>query len=242
MSSFLSASHAEIFTLLGVISRQLSDTSCFEVAAQRCLNLFYEQYESELALARLYVTSTFSALPAENRQFVEKLARSKEVGLRPDVPVLSLIGTRGRRPSWNDRRQSKGHLGIPLVSPDFVTALPMIARMFSDFEIELAWIERPERGISTTRSGWSGLFHVADARDSQDQHQRYIIPARDFVAEEEVRTGFGIGGSFISGTLLAMIFFTRCVLSRELAQRYLPLGTMFKTATSAHIEAGRIFA
>jgi hypothetical protein len=242
MGSLETASHSEIFALIGAIQRQLSQCPCLETAAQRAMDLLFEHFQNDLVLARTYTTSSYQLLPAANQQFVDRLASAKSLTLAPDVPVLSLVGTRGRKPAWNDRRQSAGHVGIPLASTQFIGALPMIARLLSDFGIELHWIERPERGISTTRSGWSGLFHVPDARESRDQNQRLIIPAQDFVAAEDVRTVFGVGGSYPTGTLFAMIFFTCRTLSRELAQRFLPLTTMFKSATLSHVEASRIFA
>lgn len=242
MSNFPNASHAEIFSFCGNLQRELRQCATYEAAAQHLMDRFYESFVEDLVLARTYVTVSYRALPLPNQQFVDRLASSKNLTLHPDVPVLSLVGTRGCKSAWNSRRQSVGHLGIPLASSDFVAALPMIARLLSDFEIELHWLDRPERGISTALSGWSGLFHVADARTSRDQYQRLIIPAQDFVIEQDVRTVFGVGGSYAAGKLFAMIFFSRRELSREIAQRFLPLSTLFKTATSPHIEANRIFA
>jgi hypothetical protein len=242
MNNLESVSHSEIFAVIGAMQRQFAECPCFEAVAQRCMDLFYERFAEDLVLVRTYVTTPYQSLPAPNRQFVDRLARTKDLILKPNVPVLSLVGTRGNKSGWNDRRKSVGHVGIPLVSVDFIGALPMIARMLADFEVDLHWLEKPERDISTTRSGWAGIFHVLDARQTRDQHQRLIIPAQDFVAEEEVRTVFGVGGSYPSGTLFAMIFFTRRTFNRELAQRFLPITSMFKNATSAHVEAGRIFA
>ncbi len=188
------------------------------------------------------MTSPYETLPAEIKKFVDNLARTKNLHLSDNVTVLSLIGTRGRQPPWNDRRRSVGHAGIPLASADFISALPMIARLLTDLGVEIKWSERPERGFSAIHPGYSGLFYVPDARTSQDQYQRHIIPAQDFVAKEDVRTVFGVGGSYTTGTLFAMIFFSQKAMSREAALRYLPLVTMFKAITSAHVEAGRIFA
>lgn len=242
MSRLTSASYTEMFSLFGSIQHQLGQSPCFETAAQQSMDLLYEHFADCVVLSRVYVTARYGDLPLPNRQFVDKLAHAKAVTMTEDAPVLSLMASRGRKPAWNNRRQSSGHVGIPLVSADFVSALPMIARLLSDFEIKLEWIERPERGISTLRSGWSGLFWVSDARTDKDQFDRLIIPAQDFVAEQDVRTVFGVGGSYSTGTMFAMIFFVTCSLSRDQAQRFLPLSNLFKTATNAHVEANRIFA
>jgi len=70
------------------------------------MDLIYERFASDLAMARTYVTTPYQALPATNRQFVERLAQRNKLTLTPEVPVLSLVGTRGSQPQWNDRRQT----------------------------------------------------------------------------------------------------------------------------------------
>jgi hypothetical protein len=118
----------------------------------------------------------------------------------------------------------------------------MIARMLSDFGANLNWVERPEQGISTMRAGWSGLFYVPDAAATKDQNQRFIIPAQDFVREQNIRTVFGVGGAYSAGTLFAVILFCRRDLSRESAKRFMPLSSLFRTLTAGCVESGRIFA
>lgn len=241
MASIEAASLSQLFSLFGQIKRSLEDSPSCEAAMRHCIDRLYARFESDLVLARAYLTVPYFALPRENQHFVDNLARNKGISLRPDVPVLSLLSTRGRREVWNDPRKSVGHRGIPLCSVEFVDALPMIARLLADFGIDLGWVVRPERSITTTRSGWAGLFHVPDARTARDQNERLIIPAQDFVAAEDVRTVFGVGGSYENGTLIALISFSRREISREIAQRFLPLTMLLKLTTSTHLQAGRIF-
>ncbi len=54
--------------------------------------------------------------------------------------VLSLLGTRGEDMRWNDRRNSQGHVGIPLVSADFIDAIPMMSRLLKELGLDLNWI------------------------------------------------------------------------------------------------------
>ncbi|MFH0940065.1 MAG: hypothetical protein V1899_12410 [Planctomycetota bacterium] len=59
-----------------------------------------------------------------------KSADSKNIAhlVKNETLVLSLMGTRGDEPAWNDRRSSAGHIGIPLASADFINKIPMMIR------------------------------------------------------------------------------------------------------------------
>ena len=122
----------------------LREASCLEQAAQHLVDEVYQQYEESLVLSRVFLTVPFDALPPRNRRFVERLAGDAGAadGLGVATPVLSLVGTRGEEAEWNDRRLSRGHVGIPLISSAFVGEVPMIARLL--------------RSWGSPSSGWTG--------------------------------------------------------------------------------------
>jgi len=119
-----------ITQLWSMVEPSVKQSQSLEAAAQAVAEALHTQFEESVVLARVYLTSPFDALPQTNKDFVLKLAESAGAAddLKAATPLLSLIGTHGREADWCDRRNSKGHVGIPLISSAFVGAIPMISR------------------------------------------------------------------------------------------------------------------
>src|SRR5688572_11678141 len=98
-----------------------------EEVAQRASQHVYDSFRESVVLARLYATIPYKKLPAENRRFVASVVKQHgaSAALVEETPVLSLLGTYGDKPEWNNRHTSKGHVGIPLISADFIELIPM---------------------------------------------------------------------------------------------------------------------
>jgi hypothetical protein len=235
------ASYRDLFRLYGDLGKELKTTHSVEAAAQHAADFVYKAFKEKIVLSRVYGVVPYSALPAFNKSFVDKNFGAKGVPLRPETPILSLLGTCGVKPQWCDRRQSAGHVGIPLVSAAFVDSIPMLARLLSDLGAKINWPDKPTSGLSAAVAEWSGVFHVPDAKVSVDQKGRNIIPAQDFVAEQSVKTVFGLGGSYTNGSFFAMIFFTNEDLPKQAAERFMPLVTTFKAATAETVAQGKVF-
>ncbi len=241
MGSIAASTRINLFSLIAGLQRELATCSVLEDAAQKCTEAFYKEFKDSLALTRVYVTVPYSQLPAPNQRFVEDLAQSKQLAVRPNTPVLSLVATSGSKAEWNNRRSSQGHVGIPLVSSDFADSIPMVSRLLKDLSAELSWLDLPEPGLNAVKSDFSSLFHVLDAKTTIDSRNRKIIPAQDFVDEQSVKTVFGVGGSYSTGALFAILFFTREELTKESAERFMPVCTTFKSATTPMITSNQIF-
>ena len=157
--------------------------------------------------------------------------------------MLSLLGTRGDQADWNSRHDSKGHIGIPLASADFIDLIPMMSRLMRALGVPLDWISSTDRTIIAKAIGRiAGVFHVPDARLSVDEKGRKIISTQDFVGNHNVRTVFGLGGGYILGTtFVTVIFFTRETLPQERVEYFLPLINTFKSATTSAVAQGKIF-
>jgi hypothetical protein len=224
---------------------RLQAATTLDAAAQLAASMLYETFLESLVLTRIYVTVPFGRLPQTNRSFVQQLANANaaERALLDTTPVLSLMGTRGTEPAWNDRRQSKGHVGIPLITTSFVDAIPMIARLLQEMGVGIHWIDAqdPSRVDQLMDGGLCGLFYVRDARTERDASGRLIIPAQEFVAKHQVRTVFGMGGSYMGGLFATYILFCREELPKAIAQRYVPLVNVFKAATTRLALRGLFF-
>jgi hypothetical protein len=217
-----------------------------EEAAQRYTRVVYEALAESVVLIRLFATVPFGGLPADNRKFVQALARSAGVAesITDDTLVLSLLGTMGVESAWRDRRTSAAHVGIPLVSREFVTEIPMIARLLKQLGVDLDWIGRDETAIVGRTFGiQSGVFHVADAATAVDARDRKIIAAQEFVNRYAIKTVFGVGGGYLgTSTYTTIIWFCREAVEEARVEGFRAHIARFKAETEGLAMAGRIFA
>lgn len=222
----------------------IRDAQRLEPAAQTLVDAVYRRFEESVVLARMFVTVPFDSLPPSNRHFAKRQAdKAEEAGsLRTVTPVLSLIGTCGQEPSWNDRRRSNNHIGIPLISSVFVDGIPMISRLLKELGVPLDWVDSQDSTmIEKTMGRSAGLFFVGDAAQATDQRGRKIIVAQDFVETYGVKAVFGIGGAYVGGQIVVLVVFCRGDVPRHAAESFLSLTALFKNKTAGLIGEGRIF-
>lgn len=232
-----------ITDLWSSIQSDVSGANQLEVAAQTLASAIHEQFQESVVLARVFITVDFDALPASNQSFVRELTKSSDTDLTGTIPVLSLVGTSGQESNWQDRRKSEGHVGIPLISSDFVDAIPMISRLIKEMGVPMDWVDTHESELIQKTIGQSeGLFFVTDAAEATDTEGRKIIAAQDFVNEYGVKSVFGVGTAYPSSQLVVMVVFCRDGFSREAAENFLPLASLFKGATGSLVEKGAIFS
>ena len=230
-------------------SLQASIRTCgsLEEAAQKCVAMIYDQFRDSIVLARFYAVIPFGKLPQDAHRFATAFAAARNVNeaLHDDTPVLSLLGTRGELSAWNERRSSRGHLAIPLVSPAFVEEIPMVSRMLKELGFPIEWVTGASKVVTTDLFGrLGGFFYVEDAATALDHQNRRIIPAQDFVSKHGVKTVFGTAGMYVrSRMLVTLIVFCRETLDRAaLRHSFMPLGNVITNATSAIVHRGKLFA
>lgn len=214
-------------------------------AAQQYMSILYDGLKESIILTRLFATIPFKDLPKLNKEFVKTLAHSSGVSkqIKEETLVLSLLGSRGAKPEWNDRRKSKGHVGIPLASSDFIDKIPMISRLLNQLGAGIDWIEETDtKLVAKIFKSISGVFYVKDAETEVDLKGRKIIAAQDFVKEKKVKTVFGIGGCYVKTPLFfTTIIFLREFIEKEMAEQFMLQASKFKIATMGLVVNGRIF-
>lgn len=214
-------------------------------AAQRLTEIFYGAYQESVVLVRVFATVPFAEAPKPIRSFASGLAASQGITdpLRDDVPLLCLMGSQGVEKAWGDRRDSQGHVAIPLVSSVFVEAIPMMLRVMEDLGVTPGLFDLGDTDIITKAVGTTTrLFYVPDAKTTVDKQGRKIIAAQDFVAKYDVGTVFGVGAGYITGkTFFVFIVFTRENLKKDQAERFTPLAGPFKIATFNMVSQDRVF-
>lgn len=238
------ANSASVNQIWSAVETKVAQATVLEEAAQALATQMHQELSDSIAIARVFVTVPFGQLPEENRTFVRTLV--SEAGgagtLNEGTPVLSLIGTHGLEDDWNDRRKSKGHKGIPLLSASFVGEIPMISRLLKEMGVPLEWIDTHDSEILIETIGSAaGLFFVENAEAATDGRGRKIIAARDFVADYGIRGVFGLGGAYSNGQVVVIVAFCRDEFERRQAEEFLPLVTLFKRRTAQLAEAGHIF-
>ncbi len=236
----------ELVDLNYKLTGQLAGCTALEDAAQGYMSILYEALSESIVLARFFATIPFEELPEQNKEFVRNLAQSTGISglIKEKTLVLSLLGSKGAKPEWNDRRNSQGHIAIPLASSDFIDRIPMMSRLLKQLGVGIDWIDNNDTElVAKTFQGLSGVFFVHDASTEEDNKGRKIIAAQDFVEEEKVKTVFGIGGCYLGTSLFfTTIVFVREFLDKDRVERFMLQANKFKTATLRLVNQGKIFA
>ena len=245
MAKISRLSSNQLVALQNRIISAATGTVSLEQVAQNYMDILFQELEESIVLARLFATVPFSHLSPFNQKFVNKLAHSKDINsqLSADTLVLSLFGTRGRAAEWNDRKNSKAHIGIPLVSRAFVETIPMLCQLLQQLGIGLEWLgSKDKASMVRTVGSISGVFKVTDARKDMDARGRKIIPAQDFVNEYGVKTVFGFGGGYLGcPTFFTTIIFTNEFVPDKIVQHFMVQANKFKTVTMNMVDAEQLF-
>jgi hypothetical protein len=223
---------------------QLPRVPTFEQAAQEVTEALYSAFRPSLVLVRMFITVPYRRLPADIQRAVSDASQAQGVRdlLKPDTLVLALAGTAGRGLAWNDRRGSRGHRGIPLISSHFVSSTPMVARLLQQMGVGLDWIDTSDLSLFD-HSVASRLFYVPDAAMTVDAQRRKVIPDQDFVRAHGVKTVFGVGGSFImsQSALMTLIGFCSEPVPKGIASWFSTITTQLMARTLSTVQAGALF-
>jgi hypothetical protein len=245
MNSYVEVTNAYFHDTLKRRTGELSSIATVEDAAQAFVEGLYADFASSV-LVRLYTTIPYAGLSPTTKTFADRVARSAGVldQLRSDTHVLSLMGTMGKRAAWRDRLQSNGHLAIPLVSSKFVEKIPMITRLLNEFGLGLDWLNEAGQSsiIAKSMGRMATVFYVPDAATYRDSLNRLVIPVQDFVAENGIKTVFGVGGAYANNQICAILFFASERLDRFVVERFLPVVNFFKHSTTHALMGGRLFS
>jgi hypothetical protein len=226
----------------------ISGNRSIEETAQNFTRLFFDEFRDSVVLVRVFATVPYEELPLDNKRSVDSLASSAGISKSVDdtTNVLSLIGTRGRDPKWNNRRNSAGHVGIPLASSEFINSIPMMSRLLKQLGVNLDWIQQTDTTMVSNKNlcPFSGTFYVRDARTEVDQQGRKVIAAQDFVDNSGVRTVFGFGGAYLGarGTSVVIISFCSEILEESQVQSLQMLVNAFKIASNSAAVTGSVFS
>lgn len=243
MSKMSSYSLEDVTKLRARLDEELRCPSLAE-SAQRFTEILYEEIRESAVLFRLFVTVPFDALGETERNFATRLARSRRVvdQLKDDTNVVCLLGTAGKEARWNDRHQSEAHLAIPLTEASFIQTIPMVARLMSDMGTGLEWVDKQKTRIVVKSIGrMARVLYVDDAAAAQTADGFPLIPDREFVAANGIKTVLALGGAYLSGSIVTVILFTNEATEQRHVEKFMPLINTFKTATMKLVAEKRFF-
>ncbi len=228
------------------VKAQLEIQPSLEAAAQATTEALFAEFKESIILIRMFATIPYQGLPPANQGSVRSLAATAGISdqIGDDTLVLSLLGSSGREPQWNSRHDSKGHVGIPLASADFIASIPMMSRLLKELGLSLDWIDQGDTEcVSRVLGRNAGAFHVPRASEALDEEGRKIIAAQDFVYNYGVQSVFGVGGAYLATpTFITLIAFLSEEIDRRDAESFMPLVTDIKLATQPLIRTGSIFS
>ena len=174
------------------------------------------------ALVRFYKTHPYAGLLPDDRAFALRLLDGAKPA--PGLNCLTLLATAGDEPEWNDRKRSRGHRAVPLVSVKMVESAPMISALIRQFGLNIDAVVSPPKMAESLAGKTYNVFHVPNALGSD------AIPAQtEFVIPYGVKSALGFGGVLRSGDLFAVIMFTKVAISDETAGRFRNLALEVKT-------------
>src|SRR5271157_2734167 len=236
------ANPTEVVKFSKIIDPKLAGANTLEDAAQTFVQELHEAFEESIVLVRTFITIPMQELPPEIQAFANNLAKGAKipVPLPKDAMILTLFGTSGEGPEWNDRKNSKGHVGIPLASASFVSSIPMISALLEQLGFDLGWLRGNKEIIAKSFGSLGGTFYVEDAPTTVDNEGRYIIANQEFVSNFGVHAVFGFGGGYTgAGKFMVTIIFCRENFSQNKATMFQALANIFKLKTSAIIKKSK---
>jgi two-component system NtrC family sensor kinase len=213
------------------------DAGTMEEAAAGIARYLYDELGDEqggraLALARVYKTHPFGALPPDLQDFAGGVLGEQPAA---EMRCLTLLGTAGDVAEWNDPRFSQGHRAIPLASEAMVAQLPMVVQLITQLGLEVSHVIRPDpRHVRELSQRTYDVFHVLDAPGNPH------LPAQDFVEAHGIRSALGFGGMLYTGDFYAVVVFSKERITRDVAQLLKILSLAVRVPLLAHLR--RVFA
>lgn len=218
-------------TECGAAIRKLGrGATAMEGGADRIARYFHDNFgdshtgESAFALARFFKTHDFSELSDDLKAIAQNALG--DTPATPQMKCLTLLGTAGDRPEWNERRLSTGHQVIPLPSEQLVTQVPMISHLIQQLGLSISTVIAPSPDVIVDlQERTFNVFHIPVALSSP-----YIPAQADFVQPFNIQSVLGFGGILPSGNLMVIILFSKIPISRATAELFKPLALNVKMA------------
>ncbi|NDJ17470.1 hypothetical protein [Myxacorys almedinensis] len=187
------------------------------------------------ALVRFFKTHPYGDLGQELQEEAQAILKGRSI--RRATKCLTLLATAGDEPQWNLRQESMGHQAIPLIDQDFVNRAPMISQLIQQFGLDISTvIDTTPTLITTVAHKAFNVFYVAEAVGSP-----YIPAQREFVIPYQVQSVLGFGGMLPSGSLFAVILFSKVPIPFKTATLFRWISAYVRIAAASFDQRGTVF-
>ncbi len=230
MYSLASFSISDMTECASELRKLGAGASSTQDVAQRIASYLYRQLgndqtgRQDCVLVRCFLTRAYRELDPKSQDCARRALACGPGYL--DMKCLTLFGTAGERPEWNDRNRSRRYRSIPITDKQVVAQFPMVSQLLQQLGVELTSQIQPEsdRFVDWTQHTLD-VFHVAEAKGSP------FVPAQEeFVIPFGIESVLGFGGGFPSKEFFTVILFSRVRISRETAELFKPLALSVKLA------------
>jgi PAS domain S-box-containing protein len=230
MYSLASFSISDMTECASELRKLGAGASSAQEVAQRIASYLYRQLgndetgRQDCALVRCFLVRAYRELDPQSQDCARQvLGRAPDSS---DMKCLTLLGTAGERPEWNERDRSRRYRSIPLAGKQFVSQLPMFSQLLQQLGVELESKAEPESDLLVDWVEQTfNVFHVGEAKGSP------FVPAQEeFVIPFGIQSVLGFGGVLPSKELFTVILFSKQKISRETAELFKPLALSVKLA------------
>jgi PAS domain S-box-containing protein len=206
--------------------------------AQRIASYLYRQLgddqtgRQDCVLVRCFLTRAYGELDPQSQDCARRALGCGPGSLA--MKCLTLFGTAGEKPEWNERDRSRRYRSIPLAGNQVVSHFPMISQLLQQLGVALESKSQPDSDLLVDWAEQTlNVFHVLEAKGSP------FVPAQEeFVIPFGIESIVGFGGILPSKELFTVILFSKQKVSRETAELLKPLGLSVKLALLPFDESG----
>jgi two-component system NtrC family sensor kinase len=185
-------------------------------------------------LVRFFVTAPCARLPADLQDRVRKTYPS----VQDSTACLVLLGTRGIKPEWNDRRLAQNDQVLPLNTPDLTDRLPMVGELMSQLGTPMTKLEMRGRSrflVDERRHNYNVLYVPDPINDCS------LSVQEEFIAPNDIKSVVGYGGLLPSANAFAVVLFLGMAVPHQAALAFRPFALNTKIALLPFDEPNRMF-
>jgi two-component system, NtrC family, sensor kinase len=228
-------------TECGVALRKLgADALGMEDVAQRTVSYLFDTLigrelgGNACALVRFFVTAPYGQLP----QDVQACVRKSDPAVQSSTPCLVLLGTRGIKPEWNDRRLADSHQAMPLNAADLSDRVPMVGELMLQLGRPMTKLEMRGRTrflVDERLHNYNVLYAPDPINDCS------LTTQEEFIAPNEIKSVVGYGGLLPSANSFAVILFLLLPMTHQAALAFRPFALNTKIALLSFDEPSKMF-
>jgi hypothetical protein len=230
MYSLASFSISDMTECASELRKLGAGASSAQDVAQRIAAYLYRQLgndqtgRQDCALVRCFLTRAYRELDPQSQDCVRRALACGPGSL--DMKCLTLFGTAGERPEWNERGRSRHYRSIPLTGNQSVAQFPMVSQLLQQLGVALTSTTQSESDLLVDCAEQTcNVFYVPEAKGSP------FVPAQEeFVIPFGIESVLGFGGVLPSKELFTVILFSKQKISRETAELFKSLALSLKLA------------